>query len=329
MGFFTPQVASSLVSGIFGMFGQSRQIKAQQRENELAFQRNKALAQLQNQFNIDQWHRANAYNSPANQMKLLKQAGLNPDLAMNGTSGMTAATSPSMSAGTPYAPVDHTLGGTRKTFGDIFNTIMQNRLLESQIGKTDSEKTGIDIDNKTLFEMNQAELKQYYSNIGLNEKQIEMMTKQIEKLDVDMKQSLQQIELLKSQIDFTDTQTWSTKINTALKEKEVEIQQALADSNIKMNNTQIHKIMQMLPYEIASLDMNNQEAYSRVLVNMANHAGLLHDNETKALDAFFAKRELSQYQDGALGESVATIVGVSQMLGKVISSVVPVLGKIK
>ena len=41
---------------------------------------NLQLAQHQNQWNIEQWIRENQYNSPANQMKLYKQAGLNPNL---------------------------------------------------------------------------------------------------------------------------------------------------------------------------------------------------------------------------------------------------------
>lgn len=44
---------------------------------------NLALANQQNQWNIDQWNRQNEYNSPANQVKLLRAAGINPALALN------------------------------------------------------------------------------------------------------------------------------------------------------------------------------------------------------------------------------------------------------
>lgn len=43
-------------------------------------QTNMQLAEKQNQWNIDQWNRENEYNSPANQMRLYQNAGLNPNL---------------------------------------------------------------------------------------------------------------------------------------------------------------------------------------------------------------------------------------------------------
>lgn len=44
-------------------------------------QANKDLAEQQNKWNIEQWNRQNEYNSPAHQLELYKQAGLNPNLA--------------------------------------------------------------------------------------------------------------------------------------------------------------------------------------------------------------------------------------------------------
>lgn len=42
---------------------------------------NLQLSQMQNEWNLEQWNRQNEYNSPSNQMKLMKQAGLNPVLS--------------------------------------------------------------------------------------------------------------------------------------------------------------------------------------------------------------------------------------------------------
>ena len=41
---------------------------------------NEEMQQQQNKWNLEQWHRNNAYNHPAAQMQRLKAAGLNPDL---------------------------------------------------------------------------------------------------------------------------------------------------------------------------------------------------------------------------------------------------------
>lgn len=53
---------------------------------------NAALASQQNQWNVDQWNRENEYNSPANQVKLLREAGINPALAI-GDNPFNAASS--------------------------------------------------------------------------------------------------------------------------------------------------------------------------------------------------------------------------------------------
>lgn len=54
--------------------GDINQINAQNATNAL----NVSLAKYQNQWNLQQWEREMAYNSPANQLKLLQEAGLNP-----------------------------------------------------------------------------------------------------------------------------------------------------------------------------------------------------------------------------------------------------------
>lgn len=54
--------------------GDINQINAQNATNAL----NVSLAKYQNNWNLQQWEREMAYNSPANQLKLLQEAGLNP-----------------------------------------------------------------------------------------------------------------------------------------------------------------------------------------------------------------------------------------------------------
>ena len=59
---------------------------------------NERMQQRQNAWNLEQWERNNAYNSPAAQMQRLKAAGINPDLMYGqnagGASGNSAAPAP-------------------------------------------------------------------------------------------------------------------------------------------------------------------------------------------------------------------------------------------
>lgn len=73
---------------------------------ESAQQFNSAEAEKQRQFEFDMWNRTNDYNSPANQIQLLRQAGLNPSMMYGQPVDTTAsvpagaeANSPSGSAG--------------------------------------------------------------------------------------------------------------------------------------------------------------------------------------------------------------------------------------
>jgi len=83
----------------FGMASYSdvKSRKAIRRQNEA----NMKLAQYQYDLQVEQWNRANAYNSPSAQMERYRSAGLNPYLIYgNGQSsaGMAASTAPAYDA---------------------------------------------------------------------------------------------------------------------------------------------------------------------------------------------------------------------------------------
>lgn len=63
---------------------------------------NKQLAEQENQWNIDQWNRENAYNSPSNQIELLKRAGLNPNIYQGGGATASQLTSASLANQQPF-----------------------------------------------------------------------------------------------------------------------------------------------------------------------------------------------------------------------------------
>lgn len=172
---------SSLISGIFGTISQNRmidkQIKAQREENKRMREYNLNLAKMQNQWNIDQWNRENEYNTPAAMMKRLREGKLNPDLMyQNGTTGLTAASSPSMTAGAPATPQDFSALGQKRTIGDSVQQGLRDSLLGAQIDvmKSEARKNnaaagGQEITNESLAEMNEAIIKEKISAANKNE----------------------------------------------------------------------------------------------------------------------------------------------------------------
>lgn len=98
----TAQVASGLLGG-----------SAQRSENKRAWNRN-----------YNMWQQQNEYNSPANQMKLLKEAGLNPMLVYgSGGHSFSASTAPTM-----------TPANMQGVYSDMGNAIgkVAERYLESE-----------------------------------------------------------------------------------------------------------------------------------------------------------------------------------------------------
>ena len=86
---------AALVAGIFSYAAATsstnhnnknidKSLKAQSDENEKTREYNLQLAEKQNQWNVEQWNRENAYNSPAKQVERLVEAGINPLWAMSG-----------------------------------------------------------------------------------------------------------------------------------------------------------------------------------------------------------------------------------------------------
>lgn len=73
-------------------------------QNERNNEANERMQQLQNQWNLDQWNRNNAYNHPAAQMQRLKASGLNPDLMYGQNAGGAMGNSSSPAQGTNPIP---------------------------------------------------------------------------------------------------------------------------------------------------------------------------------------------------------------------------------
>lgn len=88
-------VAQGAMDGIFGLLGR---IGAKKRERR-ALKQNMKLMDYQYSKNLEMWEKQNEYNSPANQRRLLEEAGLNPNLIYgHGTQASRAATAPQYEA---------------------------------------------------------------------------------------------------------------------------------------------------------------------------------------------------------------------------------------
>lgn len=270
-------VASSIAGNVASNKNIDTQIAAQQYENEKNREYNLNLAKMQNQWNIDQWNRENAYNSPAAQMARYKAAGLNSDL-IYGQQNLSAA-SPEMTAGDGSQPTDVSNLANKRTIGDIVSqaastrlTNAQAKLAESQADKTDAETVGQTINNDWLpqllkgqTEINEADVKQRLADAGLKGKQIEVAVEQIKVMQQSVKESQKKIEDLQSQMENRTFQQVQAMLEYNLRKDKQRYEISEILSKVGLNHANIKRVLNVLPFEIT-------ESISRANVNDASAA---------------------------------------------------------
>lgn len=84
-------LAGNVISDVFSRQAEDR-----------SYYRSLALMKQQNDYNIDMWNRANAYNSPSHQRALLEDAGYNPAMYADGVGFQPASEITSAEASVPY-----------------------------------------------------------------------------------------------------------------------------------------------------------------------------------------------------------------------------------
>ena len=274
-------IFSSIAGAVVGNKNIDKQVSAQKEENQKNRDWNLNLAKLQNQWNIDQWNRENAYNSPAAQMARFKDAGLNPDLAY-GQQNLSAA-SPEMTAGEGSQPTDVSNLANKRTIGDIVSqaattrlTNAQAKLAESQANKTDKEAIGQDYQNDILksdaafrdalnsgtVQLNNMSLKVSEKGMQLTDEQIAKVRKECQQIDQFIEQSRAAVDEIRQKISNLKTDQAIARLRYIMDAKLSEATIKKLASECNLNYIQAKKIVDLLPHEIANVqaDTNTKNA---------------------------------------------------------------------
>lgn len=119
---------------------------------------NYLLASKQNDWNIEQWNRENAYNTPSAQRQRLLDAGLNPNLMLDGgdtgnARGLDSANYANAQSTTMENPAQEKLGMLQSIQGVLQSaneTAMQYAKQRSEIANLDSQTNAQNIQNSYL-----------------------------------------------------------------------------------------------------------------------------------------------------------------------------------
>lgn len=243
--------------------------RSQNAANRLNYQ----MQQEQNAWNEKMWHMNNEYNTPANQMKRLLAAGLNPDL-MYGNPGQGTSAAPAQGTTPSHAEAFQSLG-----FGDMFSNaqqlMMQKKANDANIRLMQSQADSLDAETKLKERGMTVEEKR----LKLQEKELQSTIDQFDKM---MPYYQAQIEKIKSDKKVSDEQAdeifWRNLMNSKTYGYQMERLQAELDkikSEYKLNSKQAYYYTQLAEECIQGLAMGTIEL---------SHAGIKDFYETKMME---------------------------------------------
>lgn len=346
-----PEVASSLISlaGVgtsnlanIWLNSQNNKQNAKQWKEYVNLQRE--LQNSQNAWNLAQWNRQNEYNSPANQMNLLRQAGLNPNLVYGNLAGASAGSLES--AGADISSPTPNNAAQVSGFGDlgpqIGNMIMQKELNNAQIDKINTETEAQKLQNaKTQFELNNQEetYKNQQDNIKAStdsiRQNIEVSKKQLNEIDV-------RIGLINSQKEAQDLQnhfdnsTMYYRIRMVWQQYELnEKQKKILDESLNeiisrtavnwsqaaLNKSHV-EVNDKLKELYSSQYMLNKQAHKwNELLNEATLEQIIEDTANKVLEGKKIDKENKYYLvsllTGAISSAISAVFGYTAGKNKV------------
>lgn len=263
---------ASLLGGLFGNKSQSsninKQIQAQQEENAKNREYNLMLAQMQNQWNQEQWERENDYNSPEAQMERLKKAGLNPDLMMSQGAHNIAASSPMMTSGAPSQPTDMSALGQKPTLGQAIQTALRDSMIGAQIDniKAQTEKTRSETEGKNMENDVQRELKEF---LGLDIKDVDYINEYY--LSPQAQKAIYELRKLKSEASILNNQEENSDIDITFRRLNYTLEKEITSKQWRTLSAQ--------------LDMSEQEAKDFVKQAYLRLRGLKADVDLKESEA--------------------------------------------
>lgn len=309
--------------------------RAVNRTNRLNYQ----MQQEQLAWNERMWHMNNEYNTPANQMKRLIAAGLNPDL-MYGNPSQGTSSAPAQGTNPAQAQPFQMQG-----FGDMFSNaqqlMMQKKANDAQIKLMNSQAEQMDAETQ----LKKKDLGTYDKRFELVKQAAEDSSKKImSEIEVNQQsiiESAGRVALLSAQEKMTLEQAATEVVNRAFLQESFQDrleQIRLQNKLTKAEAAKANKMIQLLAEQI--LTEQARQINITEDTNLKNIQGLASLQQMNIdLSYLRAKMEkefaglVSVDDDGNLisesGSFRSTVYGFTSYVGAILSSLVPLLGSIK
>lgn len=280
--------AGSMLGGLFGASGSAKAAKYQLQAARETNQMNYQIAQENNAFNQRMWEKQNAYNSPVEQRRRLEQAGLNPNLMMNGGSAGTAETAPTAdTSGVQQVPdIGSTIASGYQQFGSslsnaasqIAGMVYNNGLQQANVNKAQAEAQSASQDARYKELQNQFAASQFLAD--LREKQYRGL---IAKSDYEyLRDSMQdRLDAVKFQNTLTGSQSSYYNQMSGLIDVQRQIEQTNLDWLPREKQAGLAATLQNVRTMVSQMHLNYAQAknaYAMAALNYAQEAGVRINN---------------------------------------------------
>lgn len=223
--------------------------------------KNVQLAREQREWDYKMWKENNEYNTPANQVKRLRDAGLNPGISMmNGV--MDSGLSSQSPGGQSPAQVDYNpLAEGLRQSTDLFQN---NQVRKAEVRSLDANTQATNIRNKTQLLRDLADLNKTISETSSNNaykeyliKQRDYLAKQIDAFDGRNEAEVQRIEQ-ERRLLYEQEQT--ERVMRSVNEK-------LVQENIRLSKANQAKLNADVKYVIESINQMVMNGVSQREIN--------------------------------------------------------------
>lgn len=280
--------AGSLLGGLFGAHGSDKAAKYQLQAARETNRMNYQIAQENNAFNQRMWEKQNAYNSPVEQRRRLEQAGLNPNLMMNGGSAGTAETAPTAdTSGVQQVPdIGSTIASGYQQFGNslssaasqIAGMVYNNGLQQANVNKAQAEAQSASQDARYKELQNQFAASQFLAD--LREKQYRGL---IAKSDYEyLRDSMQdRLDSVKFQNTLVGSQSSYYNQMAGLVDVQRQIAQVNLDWLPREKQAGLAATLQNVRTMVSQMHLNYAQAknaYAMAALNYAQEAGVRINN---------------------------------------------------
>lgn len=225
--------------GLLGSFVNFGSQKATNRMNykiaQMNNEWNEKMMEKQMAYNTDMWNKENEYNSAANQVKRLKEAGLNPYLALGnaGQAGSVGSVTPPQAQAVQMQAPQFDSSIFAQNMGHFAELAIQKK-------KVDEEVRTMQIDNMTRAQKNLAELYKLHESARSDKEKADTQAIinrwQDKLLSLDYQQKQNQIESTKQDVQLKINQNLMMSKELAIFDQQKQLEMANLVSSTLLNN---------------------------------------------------------------------------------------------